>query len=166
MDGKRVIPANGTGVVDVNMIPTALIQTVEIISGGASAVYGSDAVAGVVNFRLKDFEGIEFETNWGQTTESDGEEWTAAITGGTQFAGGRGKIMGNFSYSERDAVLAADRGYSRVARGWFGPELGFLPLGSGSIEEGSLTLAAPQADIDALFSTYGAAALTVRRLAP
>lgn len=157
LDGKRVVPANGTGVVDVNMLPAALIQNVEIISGGASAVYGSDAVAGVVNFRTKEFEGLEFETNWGQTTEDDGEEWTASLSGGTSFADGRGSVMATAAYSERKSVLAADRDYARVARGWFGEELGFLPLGSGSIEEGSLTLAAPQSAIDALFQGYGAA---------
>lgn len=155
MDGKRVVPANGTGVVDVNMLPSTLIESVEIISGGASATYGSDAVAGVVNFRLKDFEGLEFDTNWGQTTESDGQEWQVSVTGGTRFADGRGKVVANVSYSERDAILAAGREWSRVAYGWF-PELGgFAPLGSGSIEEGRVTVAAPPSAVDALFQSYG-----------
>jgi len=52
VDGKRLIPANGTGVVDLNIVPSSLIETVEIITGGASAVYGSDALAGVVNLKL------------------------------------------------------------------------------------------------------------------
>ena len=51
MDGRRVVPANGTGTVDLNLLPSSLIQNVEIISGGASAVYGSDAISGVVNFK-------------------------------------------------------------------------------------------------------------------
>jgi outer membrane receptor protein involved in Fe transport len=68
IDGKRLIPANGNGVVDLNIIPGTLIESVEINTGGASAVYGSDAVAGVVNFRLKEkFDGIELDANWGQT---------------------------------------------------------------------------------------------------
>ena len=53
LDGRRVVPANGNGVVDVNVIPASLVESVEIVSGGASAVYGSDAIAGVVNFKLK-----------------------------------------------------------------------------------------------------------------
>jgi iron complex outermembrane receptor protein len=162
LDGKRIVPANGTGVVDVNMIPAALIQNVEIISGGASAVYGSDAVAGVVNFRLKDFEGVEVESNWGQTADSDGEEWTTSLSGGTGFSDGRGKVMASIAYSDRSAVLASAREFSRVTRGYFGPELGFLPLGSGTIEEGSLTLAAPQAAIDNVFARYGVAPGSVR----
>jgi outer membrane receptor protein involved in Fe transport len=53
LDGRRLIPANGNGVVDVNIIPPSLIESVEVVTGGASAVYGSDAIAGVVNFKLK-----------------------------------------------------------------------------------------------------------------
>ena len=68
LDGRRIIPANGDGVVDVNIIPASLVESVEVISGGASAVYGSDAIAGVVNFKLKDeFEGLQFDGSWGQT---------------------------------------------------------------------------------------------------
>jgi iron complex outermembrane recepter protein len=162
LDGKRIVPADGTGIVDVNMIPAALIQNVEIISGGASAVYGSDAVAGVVNFRLKEFDGVEFESNWGETAESDGEEWTSTLSAGTKFADDRGRVMASVSYSDRSAVLADRRDFSRITQGWFGEDVGFLPLGSPTIEEGRVTVAAPQAAIDALFQTYGFAPGSVR----
>ena len=61
LDGRRVQPVNGQLVVDVNTIPSAAIERVEVITGGAAAVYGADAIAGVVNFILRsDFEGVEF----------------------------------------------------------------------------------------------------------
>jgi outer membrane receptor protein involved in Fe transport len=81
IDGRRVIPSNGTGVVDLNIIPTSLVQSVEVITGGASAVYGSDAVAGVVNFKLKDFQGLEVKGGWGQTAESDGAQKNISVAG-------------------------------------------------------------------------------------
>ena len=63
VDGSRLTPSNPTGVVDLNTVPTALIDGVEILTGGSSATYGSDAIAGVVNVRLKrDFEGIQIST--------------------------------------------------------------------------------------------------------
>ena len=74
LDGRRIIPANGSGVVDVNLIPPSLIESVEVVTGGASAVYGSDAIAGVVNFKLRNkFEGVQFDVRSGVTGHrSDG----------------------------------------------------------------------------------------------
>lgn len=161
LDGKRVVPADGTGVVDLNMLPASLLSNVEIISGGASAVYGSDAVAGVVNFKTKDFEGLQFDSNYGRTSEDDGEEWQGSITAGMSFAEGRGKLVGNVTYSDRTAVRAGDRPFSTVAQGYFGPEVGFGPLGSGTIEEGSVSVAASQSAKDTVFGRYGVPAGTV-----
>ena len=68
VDGRRLAPVNANGETDLNVIPPALIESVEIVTGGASAVYGSDAIAGVVNFRLaSDFDGVELGGRWGQT---------------------------------------------------------------------------------------------------
>lgn len=161
LDGKRIVPSDDTGAVDLNIIPASLISNVEIISGGASAAYGSDAIAGVVNIKTKDFEGIQFDGNWGQTTESDGEEWQFGITGGLTFADGRGKALFNVSYADRKAVLAADRDFARVALGYVNAETGFIPQGSGTIEEGAVTIAATQAAKDAVFAQYGIPAGTV-----
>ncbi len=157
LDGKRIVPSDDSGAVDLNIIPASLISNVEIISGGASAAYGSDAIAGVVNIKTKDFEGLQFDGNWGQTTESDGEEWQFGITGGTSFADGRGKAMLNVAYAERDAVLAADRDFAQVALGFVNADVGFIPQGSGTIEEGSVSIAASQAAKDQVFAQYGVA---------
>ncbi len=59
MDGRRIVPSNPTGVVDLNLIPASIIQSVEVITGGASAVYGSDAIAGVVNIKTRKFVGLD-----------------------------------------------------------------------------------------------------------
>ena len=160
MDGRRVVPANGNGTVDLNLLPSSLIQNVEIISGGASAVYGSDAISGVVNFRLNtDFEGLEFDGTYGITEQGDGNEWQGTVSAGTKFADGRGHIMGAVSYTERDEVTQADRKFSEVALGWDGEN--FVPVGSGTIEEGRVTVAAPAATITQLFQQqYGIPGVT------
>ncbi len=144
LDGRRLIPANGNGVVDVNIIPPSLIESVEVVTGGASAVYGSDAIAGVVNFKLKNkFEGVRIDGGWGQTGLGDGSEYNAGITGGLGFADGRGKAYGYVGYAKRDAVSQADRKFSEVSlvyfgpgEGSFGPQDSFRPGGTQNITEG------------------------------
>ncbi len=75
VDGRRAQPANASLVVDLNTIPSAAIERVETITGGASAVYGADALAGVVNFVLRDdFEGVDMDFQTSGTAEGDGEE--------------------------------------------------------------------------------------------
>jgi len=176
LDGRRIVPANGNGVVDVNVIPASLVESVEIISGGASAVYGSDAIAGVINFKLKDkFNGVQFDGGWGQTDRGDGSEYSAGVTAGLSFAEGRGEAYGYVGYSEREAVFQSERRFSAVTLGYFGPGAGgvgpqdaFLPLGNGNIAEGRNSFVAgqrpSQAAIDALFASYGFAPGTVPRL--
>ena len=170
LDGRRLIPANGTGVVDVNVIPSTLIESVEVITGGASAVYGSDAIAGVVNFKLrKDIEGLEFDGRYGLSDKGDGEDYSVGIAGGLEFADGRGQVYGHLGYSARDPVRYDARDFSRYALGYFGPGVGgvgpdggFLPQGSGLIEEGRPSaVRASQAAFDQLFESYGFAPGTV-----
>ena len=70
LNGKRMVPSTQGGTVDINNIPTAMIERVDVLTGGASAVYGADAVAGVVNFILKDdFEGVQLNAGYEMTTE-------------------------------------------------------------------------------------------------
>jgi hypothetical protein len=166
LDGRRITPANGTGAADVNVIPAALVESVEVITGGASAVYGSDAIAGVVNFKLKDeFHGVQVDGGWGQTGHGDGTEYNFSVTGGLDFAGGRGEAYAHVGYANRDAVLQGDRRFSRVALG-YNPLTGeFAPSGSPTIVEGRMPLPPPQrpslAAWNALFADYGYAPGTV-----
>lgn len=169
MDGRRMIPANGTGVVDVNIVPPSLVQSVEVITGGASAVYGSDALAGVVNFKLRhDFDGAQVDALGAVTGHGDADESSFGLTAGTNFAGGRGSVVGYAGYTRRDMVTDADRNFSSYALTYRPPEFGpgtlgpgrqFVPLGSGTIEEGRATLGPPnrlsRAAFDALMQSYG-----------
>jgi outer membrane receptor protein involved in Fe transport len=127
-------------------------------------VYGSDAVAGVVNFRLRDMQGIEFDGNYQITGRGDGEEYTATISGGTHFADDRGKAMFSYSYANRDAVLQGDRKFSEVALNTEPPPNNY-PLGSGTIRQGrwdrSGGNAPSQAALDTVFGSYGYAPGTV-----
>ncbi len=93
LDGQRVVPANVTGVADISEFPQLLIQRIDVVTGGASASWGSDAVAGVINFITdKDFVGVKANILGGITTYGDDANITAQIAAGTSFAGGKGHI--------------------------------------------------------------------------
>ncbi|QKS00445.1 TonB-dependent receptor plug domain-containing protein [Sphingomonas sp. CL5.1] len=113
INGRRVVGSSPDGVVDINMIPPALLERVDVLTGGASAVYGSDAMAGVVNFVLKDnFTGIQLGANSGISDRGDARNYQFDITAGTNFAGGRGNVAVYASYYNRDPVYAAARDYA------------------------------------------------------
>jgi iron complex outermembrane receptor protein len=134
LDGRRVVSANPWGAVDVNLIPQAIVENVEIITGGASAVYGSDAIAGVVNFKTRRYTGLETEANYEQTDRGDGKRWLLGVTGGLEFS--RGYAYGHFSHTEREAVMQGDRKFSAVALGYDDEVGDFVPSGSGVIRQG------------------------------
>ncbi|TIX51497.1 TonB-dependent receptor domain-containing protein [Alteraurantiacibacter aquimixticola] len=114
LNGRRAQPVNAALVVDTNSIPSAAIQRVEIISGGASAVYGADAVGGVVNFILKDnFDGLTVDGQYGITEVGDSETYRVSGLWGTNYASGRGNVMFGAEYSERGSALAIDRKWRR-----------------------------------------------------
>ncbi|WP_395340063.1 TonB-dependent receptor domain-containing protein [Ningiella sp. W23] len=110
LDGKRMVPFNFNGQVDTTNIPTALIERIDVVTGGASAVYGSDAVAGAINVILKkDFEGVALDLNHSQTGESDGDQDAIALTVGSNFDDGRGNAVLSISWFEREAVRLGQR---------------------------------------------------------
>jgi outer membrane receptor protein involved in Fe transport len=119
IDGRRAQPVNATLVVDVNSIPAAAIESVEVITGGASAVYGADAIAGVTNFRFKrNFEGIDLDFQSGITTEGDGEESRFSALLGGNF-GDRSNIMLGLDWTRREEALDRDREF--YVDGWNDP---------------------------------------------
>tara|TARA_Y100000052_G_scaffold27486_1_gene35663 strand:- start:52589 stop:55414 length:2826 start_codon:yes stop_codon:yes gene_type:complete len=136
VDGKRFVPTTSAGVVDLNNIPPALIERVEVITGGASAVYGSDAISGVVNFILKDdFEGLEANFGYETTLEhGDAQYWTADLTIGTNFDDGRGNVTMNMGYTQREAVFQGQRDFSTFALG--DGATGLEPGGSSGVPAG------------------------------
>ncbi|RPI63964.1 MAG: hypothetical protein EHM50_01435, partial [Lysobacterales bacterium] len=114
LDGYRAVPVNATMAVDLNSIPAAAVQRVEVITGGASSVYGADAVAGVVNFILKrDFEGIDFDLQHGSMQNGEGAETRASALFGVNSADGRGNIMLGIEWAKREAVHADDVDFYR-----------------------------------------------------
>jgi iron complex outermembrane receptor protein len=120
VDGRRVQPVNGNLTVDLNTIPSAAIQSVEVISGGAAAVYGADAISGVVNLILKkNFEGASFDAQYGITQRGDGEQYQVSALLGSNYADGRGNVMFGGSYAWRGDINGRDRSW--VRRGWDDP---------------------------------------------
>ena len=104
-DGLRVPPTNASGLVDVDMIPQVLLQRVDVVTGGASAVYGSDAVTGVVNFITnRNFNGVKANAQYGRTQLNDDITYNAGIAGGQSLFGGKGHIEGSFEYRDDKGV--------------------------------------------------------------
>jgi outer membrane receptor protein involved in Fe transport len=120
VDGRRSVGSTIYGWVDINTIPQALVERVEVVTGGASSAYGSDAVAGVVNFVLnKKFEGLRVTGDMGVTGAGDGFNYSGNIAGGTSFAGGRGHVSFNAELAHQDGIFSvdpSDRGWNH--RGW------------------------------------------------
>jgi iron complex outermembrane recepter protein len=105
LDGNRMAPTSYTGAVDTNVLPQMLVQRVEVVTGGASAVYGSDAVSGVVNFVLnKKFEGFKVEAQSGISSRGDARSWRAGAAFGTNFADDRGHFMASFEHFQQDGL--------------------------------------------------------------
>ena len=105
LDGERFIPANVTGVPDIDEFPQMLIQRVDVVTGGASASWGSDAVAGVVNFITdKNFVGFKANISSGLSTYNDNATATIQAAAGTGFAGGKGHFEVSADFSHSDGV--------------------------------------------------------------
>jgi outer membrane receptor protein involved in Fe transport len=167
IDGKRVPAGDVTDwATDLNAIPTSLIQRVEVLSGGASSIYGSDAVAGVVNFIMNDhFEGVQFEYNFngynhqqhsfvgdlvaGRAATNptqfsvpgnvglDGQTQNFAMTLGGNFAGGKGNATVYFEYRQADPVLQGTRDFSACSL--VGNKTGYTCGGSSTSFPGRFT---------------------------
>ncbi len=113
---QTIIPGVTTsaGTTDLNVIPTVLIRNSDVVTGGASAAYGSDAVAGVINFQTDDhFVGVKGSFQYGETRYHDAKNKHATLAAGTTFAGGRGHIVAGFEYNDDGGT-----GYYNTARAW------------------------------------------------
>jgi outer membrane receptor protein involved in Fe transport len=122
VNGRRHVGAdilNNAVSPDVNTFPTDLIERVEILTGGSSAVYGSDAIAGVVNFILKDnFEGVTVRGRSGVSAFGDAASQNVSIVAGQNFGDGRGNVALNLEYSHQDPYFGSQRGFLRNNRGF------------------------------------------------
>jgi iron complex outermembrane recepter protein len=105
VDGRRFAPVTREGTVDLNLIPSGLVERLEVVTGGASAQYGSDAVAGAVNVLLnKNLTGIKAQVDYGVTAKGDGQNYHVSLAGGTPFAGGRGHVIVGGEYAKQDGI--------------------------------------------------------------
>src|ERR1700742_344501 len=109
VDGKRLVPSTGAGSIDLSIIPAAMVDHVEVLTGGSSAVYGADAVAGVINLILrKDFQGMEVDGQYSTTRYGDGQTTDVNLLMGMNSADGKGNVTIYGGYTNRDPVLQGD----------------------------------------------------------
>ena len=113
MNGRRVVSGlAGDSTVDLNNIPTDLLESIEVLTGGASATYGSEAIAGAVNFKLKDdFEGLAIRGQTGMTSEKDNDRHLISITGGFNFLD-TGNFVTNFQFDKDNGLRSKNRAIS------------------------------------------------------
>jgi iron complex outermembrane recepter protein len=115
LDGHRVPAVGQSNAVDTNILPQMLMQRVDVVTGGASAVYGSDAIAGVVNFVLdKRFAGVKVEAQDGVSGHDDDKSWRSGIAGGVALADGRLHLEGSYEHYNSDGLLDDARESGRM----------------------------------------------------
>lgn len=126
VNGRRHVGSdilNNAVSVDINTIPSDLIESIDILTGGESAVYGSDAIAGIVNFKLKDhYQGLEARVQGGISQYGDAGSFFGSVLAGKNFSEGRGNIAINAEYARQNSVYASDRSYLQHVDGFVGTD--------------------------------------------
>ncbi len=150
LDGKRLPVSDIAGNVDINIIPESIIGGIDVITGGASAVYGSDAMSGVVNFKtLRTIDGIRADAQFNISERGDAAKFNASVAYGTKFADGRGNLIAAISYADQDPLGGSKRSFffDKVPSGFIGTGV-FVP---------SAANAPSAAAVTSLFNSYGVA---------
>ncbi|UTP40326.1 TonB-dependent receptor [Phenylobacterium sp. LH3H17] len=150
VDGRRPMFSANTLTVDVNTIPQAMIGSIEVISGGAGATYGADAVSGVVNLKLKDnFEGLDVRASYSDATEyHDAKEYQFSAVLGGNFSDGKGNAIFGFDRSVREGVTKGQRPFAALATSTTGtPPAGAIRFNSSN--------PIPLSAVQTLFQSYG-----------
>jgi len=148
LDGKRLPLSDVNGNVDINILPDAIIGGIDVITGGASAVYGSDAMSGVVNFKtLRSLDGFRVDVQNSISEKGDANKFNASLAFGTKFAEDRGNVIAAFSYAKQDPVNGSTRPffYDKTPSSFIGTGT-FVP---------SATNAPNAAVVQGVFSGYG-----------
>ena len=136
LDGRRFAPTDTIGGVDLNIIPTPLINRIEVVTGGASAAYGSDAVSGVANIFLDHtYEGLKGDIQYGQSTHNDHHSPGFSLTGGRAFLDGRLHIVASGEYFSNDGQL------SQASRDWGDDNIAVLAVPAGTPGSRQITVA-------------------------
>jgi iron complex outermembrane recepter protein len=116
LDGSRVVPADKRGAVNVDTFPTALVSRIDVVTGGASAAYGADALGGVTNFVIdREFQGLKVSAGTGASEWGDGDRWDFSVAGGTRL-GERLNLIGSFEARQIDQI---NRDPEEVDSDWF-----------------------------------------------
>ena len=153
INGRRVVHTGGAdGGADVNAIPASAVERIEVLTVGASSVYGSDAIAGVVNFIMrKDFEGMQASVDYGISSRQDGQRTGGSLTFGQ--TGEKGNIIAGVNYNKFDAISSGDRDFSKFATYLYAGSIQGLngSIGSSRNPRGRIFL--DQANSDALGCT-------------
>jgi iron complex outermembrane recepter protein len=148
VDGRRPMVSAAAMTVDLNTIPAALIERIDVITGGAGATYGADAVAGVVNVILRsNFQGLDARATYANTVDADAREFNASLLMGGNFLDGRGNAVIGFDYTDREGLIKSQRPFAAMATS----TTTFLPEGWYNTGGNAPT----QAAIDAVFGSYG-----------
>jgi iron complex outermembrane receptor protein len=148
LDGRRLPLSDINGNVDINILPESIIGSVDVITGGASAIYGSDAMSGVVNFKTdRYFDGVRADIQQGDSFRGDYGKFNASLALGTKFADDRGRLMLALSYGKRDPLSGSQRDFfaNRVPSSF---------IGTGAFVPDALNLPS-QAALAGLFAQYG-----------
>lgn len=150
LDGRRLPTSDIRGNVDINILPDAIIGGVDAITGGASAVYGSDAMSGVVNFKsVRQLDGVVLDAQTGISSRGDAFKFKGSVAFGTNFADDRGHVVAAFAYAKQDPLNGSERDFffTRTPSGFIGTGA-FVPSSANAPNAAVLT---------ALFNSYGVA---------
>lgn len=148
LDGKRLPISDVNGNVDINIIPESIIGGIDVITGGASAVYGSDAMSGVVNFKtVRAFDGVRLDTQYNISERGDAGKFNASMAFGSKFDDDRGSVVAAFSFTDQQPMQG-------TARDFFKDKVPSSFIGTGTFVP-SATNAPTAAAIQSVFSTYG-----------
>jgi iron complex outermembrane recepter protein len=144
VNGQRATPNGFRNSADVNTIPSAMIARIDTLTGGAAAVYGADAVAGVVNYILRDsYEGLEVTATGNISEEGDAESYSIGITGGMNFFNDKGNIVLHAGYTDRGGILREDRSWAQPEVNDLGLPLQTFPTAGGSFTRWTNATTAP-----------------------
>ena len=119
LNGHRVAPNNQDGSVNIDVMPQMMVERVDIVTGGASAIYGSDAVAGVVNYILdKEFTGLSVKADYGMSKYSDGDQYQLGAAWGTSLFSDRGHFQASARFRHQDKIPISERPYGEDGQAW------------------------------------------------
>lgn len=157
LNGRRLVPFNLNGQVDTNFVPVALLERTDLVTGGASAVYGADAISGVINFVTRsNFEGVEVSAFYGTSDRGDADRARADIIFGVNSADGRGNITMSFGYTDIEPLTMGERSFgefslsstngARSGSSAGVPTFSVLPIGAVNPDTGRAALVLAQYD--------------------